>query len=60
MKYEFYRSSDSCSTTFFPEDNVTAKASLEKDAVLVWTCFADSWEEAKEKMNAFLKERDAR
>lgn len=58
MKYELYRSSDNCSTDFFPEDNLSAKASLEKDAVLVWTCFADSWEEAVEKMNEFLKERD--
>jgi len=53
MKYELYRSSGSCSTTFFPEDNVTAKASLEKDAVLVWTCFSDSWEEAMAKLKEF-------
>ena len=38
---------------FFPENNFEARAQLEPGAKLIYSCEADSWEEAKTKMEQF-------
>jgi hypothetical protein len=51
MKYELWQESDSVS--FIPENNVGSRAQLEPGAKLIFSCEADSWEEAKAKMEQF-------
>jgi hypothetical protein len=51
MKYELWQESDSVS--FIPENNVESRAHLEPGAKLIFSCEADSWEEAKAKMEQF-------
>lgn len=42
------------SLTFFPVSNESARALLGKDAELVWSCVASSWDEAQTKKHEFL------
>jgi hypothetical protein len=51
MRYELWQESDS--VAFFPENNVESRAQLEPGAKLIFSCEADSWEEAKAKMEKF-------
>lgn len=51
MKYELWQQSDS--VAFFPEDNVESRKQLEPGAKLIFVCDAESWEQAKAKMEQF-------
>ena len=52
MKYELWKESNSYS--FFPTDNVSMRALLGSQAVLLWTVEAESWNEAQSKKHEFL------
>jgi len=51
MRYELWQQSDG--VAFFPENNAESRAQLEPGAKLIFSCEADSWEEAKAKMEMF-------
>jgi hypothetical protein len=51
-KYELWKESDGYS--FFPEDSDSARNLLRKDAKLVWTVEANSWEEAQSRKHEYL------
>jgi hypothetical protein len=56
-KYELWeakKEGEATSLSFFPESNCSARALLEPEAVLIWTCEATSWTEACTKRNEFL------
>ena len=49
---ELWWSEATSSHAFFPEDNASARAALEPDAVLEWKTEAVSWKDACEKRHA--------
>jgi hypothetical protein len=51
---ELWWSQSGGSHTFFTEDNASARASLEPDAVLQWKVEARSWKDACTKMHEYL------
>lgn len=53
MKYELWQSLDG-DYSFFPTDNVSAKALLEPDDTLIWSVEANSWEEACQAQYTYL------
>ena len=40
--------------SFFSEDNESARKLLDRNAILIWETYANSWEEACALMNEFL------
>ncbi|OPZ36148.1 MAG: hypothetical protein BWY99_02081 [Synergistetes bacterium ADurb.BinA166] len=56
-KYELWeakKEGEATALSFFPESNGSARALLEPEAVLIWTCEAPSRAEACKKRNKFL------
>jgi len=51
---ELWWSKSTASHSFFPEDNKSARATLEDDAQLQWKVQARSWKEACTKMHEHL------
>lgn len=52
-KYELWQHIGTRDTTFIPADH-HQKEMLTKEAEVIWTCTANSWEEACTKKNEFL------
>ena len=52
IRYELWKEPEGYS--FFPESNEAARALLSPNSLLVWSCFARSWEDAQSKKNAHL------
>lgn len=46
VRYELWEDDDG-SLSFFPEDNESFRKSLGPAARLIWSCVADSWEQAQ-------------
>ena len=53
-RYELWESSQGCVQSYFPEDNVAALATLERDAVMIWSCVAESYVEVQERRHERL------
>ena len=53
-RYELWRTADGGQDSFFPTNNDSARNLLEPDARLIWTCEANSWNEAQQKRYDFM------
>ena len=53
-RYELWRNKSELRDSFFAADNDSARALLEPDARLIWTCHASSWNEAQQKRTDFM------
>ena len=47
MRYELWQDDVEGSLSFFPEDSDSFRSFLGPDARLVWSCLAESWEQAQ-------------
>jgi hypothetical protein len=54
VRYELWADEASGTLSFFPEDSESSRKFLEPGAKLIWSCTADSWEEAQSKKHQHL------
>jgi hypothetical protein len=54
MRYELWQSADGCVQTCFREDNEAARAQIDIDTRMIWSCVAESYVEAQQKRHAYL------
>jgi hypothetical protein len=55
VNYELWQEPSGFS--FFPTQNDSARRMLDADSVLVWSCAANSWEEALRLRDSYLSQR---
>ena len=54
VRYELWQDDTDVSLSFFPEDSESFRARLGPHAKLIWSCQADSWEQAQSMKHEYL------